>query len=298
MVNAEQRGARTKKKLEIDPIHAEHVRLMFRLARIGDGERGPLGTRLIADYLNEKGIRTGPGGRWGVGAVHQILTRTTYVGEHRFNVYSWRKKEEKPEDEIVTVAVPSILDRDEFDEVQALMRSRASQLKAPRFVSSTTVLGGICFCGDCGGTMTLRTSGRGKGYRYYTCCTKARQGATGCKGRSIPSDQLERIVIDHVEERLLAPDRILELLGGVLERRAANADQFRDHISQLRRQAADADGKLTRLYALIEEGLADLKDTNLKSRITELRTVRDASIADANRAEARDLPCFFGPRLA
>ena len=73
VVAAEQRGARTKKKLEIDPIQEEHVRLMFRLARIGDGDRGPLGTRLIADYLNTRGIRTSQGGRWGVGAVHQIL---------------------------------------------------------------------------------------------------------------------------------------------------------------------------------------------------------------------------------
>jgi hypothetical protein len=99
VVAAEQRGARTKKKLEVDPAQAEHVRLMFRLVRIGDGERGPLGANLIADYLNQKGIRTSGGGRWGVGAVHQILTRTTYVGEHRFNVSSWRKREEKPEDE-------------------------------------------------------------------------------------------------------------------------------------------------------------------------------------------------------
>lgn len=74
---------------------------------------------------------------------------------------------------------------------------------------------------------------------------------------------------------------------GVLERRAANADQFRDHISQLLRQAADADGKLTRLYALVEEGLADLKDTNLKLRIAELRTVRNAAASDADSAEAR-----------
>ncbi len=287
VVAAEQRGARTKKKLEVDPIQEEHVRLMFRLARIGDGDRGPLGTRLIADYLNTRGIRTSQGGRWGVGAVHQILTRTTYVGEHRFNVYSWRKKEDKPDDEVVTMEVPAILTREEFDHVQELMRSRASQLKAPRFVSGTTVLGGICFCADCGGAMTLRTSGKKESYRYYTCCTKARQGQTGCKGRSVPTDRLEAIVVEHIEERLLAPERIVELLSGVLERRASQADQFRDHIAKLRRQAADADAKLTRLYDAIENGLADTGDENLKTRLKELRMVRDSAKADADRAEAR-----------
>jgi site-specific DNA recombinase len=32
--------------------------------------------------------------------------------------------------------------------------------------------------------MTLRT-GKSGHYRYYTCCTKARQGETGCPGRTV-----------------------------------------------------------------------------------------------------------------
>ncbi|TPI24329.1 hypothetical protein FJ414_31175 [Mesorhizobium sp. B3-1-6] len=52
-------------------------------------------------------------------------------------------------------------------------------------MNSPMLLGGIVFCEDCGGAMTLRTSGKGKQYRYYTCCTTARQGPTGCEGRTI-----------------------------------------------------------------------------------------------------------------
>ena len=73
----------------------------------------------------------------------------------------------------------------------------------------------------------------------------------------------------------------------MLERRASQADQFRDHIAKLRRQAADADAKLTRLYDAIENGLADTGDENLKTRLKELRMVRDSAKADADRAEAR-----------
>jgi DNA invertase Pin-like site-specific DNA recombinase len=36
VVAAEQRGAKTKKRLAIDPVEAEVVRLMFRLFREGD----------------------------------------------------------------------------------------------------------------------------------------------------------------------------------------------------------------------------------------------------------------------
>src|ERR1700716_1204257 len=40
---AEQRGNRTKKSLEIDPIQAETVRSIFRFARDGNGSSGPAG---------------------------------------------------------------------------------------------------------------------------------------------------------------------------------------------------------------------------------------------------------------
>ena len=47
IVAAEQRGAKTKKKLEIDPMHAETVRLIYRLALQGDGDSGPMGLKTI-----------------------------------------------------------------------------------------------------------------------------------------------------------------------------------------------------------------------------------------------------------
>ena len=77
------------------------------------------------------------------------------------------------------MAVPAIVDKDEFEIVQMLLKSRSPAMTPPRVVSGPTLLTGICFCAACGGAMTLRTGKSGR-YRYYTCCTKARQGATGC----------------------------------------------------------------------------------------------------------------------
>jgi site-specific DNA recombinase len=60
---SEQRGHRTKKTLEIDPVQAETVRLIFRLAREGSGSSGPTGVKSIATHLNASAIRTRDGGR-------------------------------------------------------------------------------------------------------------------------------------------------------------------------------------------------------------------------------------------
>src|SRR5487761_2756241 len=95
VVAAEQRGSKTKKKLEIDPLHADTVRLIYRLFLEGDGVTGPMGVKAITCYLNERRIFTRDGGRGGVGQVHRILTRRTYAGAHEFNKRS-KAKELKP----------------------------------------------------------------------------------------------------------------------------------------------------------------------------------------------------------
>jgi site-specific DNA recombinase len=277
----DQRGHRTKKTLEIDPVQAETVRLIFRLAREGSGSSGPMGIKSIATHLNANGIRTRDGGRWGLDAVHKVLTRTTYIGRHRFNTKFWKTRERKAETEIVEMAVPAIVDKDEFEVIQMLLKSRSPAMIAPRIVSGPTLLTGICFCG---GAMTLRTGKSGR-YRYYTCCTKARQGATGCPGRTVPMEKLDNLVAEYIEQRLLQPKRLERLLSHVLDRRTERAERRRSHIADLRKRAAEADAKLKRLYDAIENGVTDLSDPMLKDRIGELRATRDQARLDAERAE-------------
>ena len=70
VVAAEQRGAKTKKRLAIDPVEAEVIRLIFRLFREGDGRSGPMGVKAVTSWLNEHGYRTRLGARWGIGQLH------------------------------------------------------------------------------------------------------------------------------------------------------------------------------------------------------------------------------------
>lgn len=284
IIAAEQRGTKTKKKLEIDPLHADTVRLIYRLALQGEGGSGPMGVKAIVNHLNRNRIFTRDGGRWGIGQLHRILTRRTYVGEHEFNKRS-KSKELKPVSEIVVVPVPRLIDQETFDAVQEHLRVRNSKVTPPRVVSGPTLLTGICFCEKCGGAMTLRT-GKGGRYRYYTCSIKARQGETGCSGRSIPMPQLDAIVCDHIENRLLQPERLEEILASILDRREERAERRREHIAELNRRAAETELRLKRLYEAIESGVADLNDPALKERVVALRALRDQAQADSERAQA------------
>jgi site-specific DNA recombinase len=288
VVAAEQRGAKIKKKLEIDPIHADTVRLIYRLALTGDGKSGPLGIKSITTYLNDRNIRTRDGGRWGIASVHQILTRTTYIGQHRFNTRDHKTRSPKPEAEHAIMEVPPIVTEAEFKAVQEVLKSRNPQWTPPRTVSGPTLLTGICFCASCGGAMTLRTGKGSAGgmYRYYTCSTTARQGKTGCGGLSVPMDKLDRAVADHLEWRILDPQRLTIMMDQLLERREEWTERRRGHITELRKRQAEAEAKLKRLYEAIENGLVNMADPSLKDRIAELTAIRDQSQADADRAVA------------
>jgi DNA invertase Pin-like site-specific DNA recombinase len=284
VVAAEQRGAKTKKKLEIDPLHADTVRLIYRLALEGDGTTGQLGVKNIVSYLNGRRIFTRDGGCWGIGQVHRILTRRTYVGEHEFNKRS-KSKALKPVSEIVVVPVPPIIDRETFDAVQALLKARHPTVTPSAVISGPTLLTGLIHCAKCGGAMTIR-AGKGGRYRYYTCSMKARQGPTACAGMAVPVDKLDDLVANHMEERLLQPERLETILATVLDRRQERSERQREHIAELNRRAAESEARLKRLYDAIEAGVADLDDPTLKDRIDGLKAIRDQARADAERAQA------------
>ena len=284
IVAAEQRGSKTKKKLEIDPLHAETVRLIYRLFLEGDGTSGPKGVKAIATYLNERRMFTRDGGKWGLAQIHAILTRTTYIGEHRFNTRSHKDREKKPESEVAVMAVPPLIERKTFDAVQARLKSRNPMVVPARVSSGPTLLTGICFCAKCGGAMTLRTGkGNGGQYTYYTCSTKARQGKTGCEGRSIRMDKLDHLVADHLEDRLLQPKRLETILSSLLDRRQERAERRREHLADLNRRITETDQRLNRLYDAIESGVEALDDVGLKDRIANLKAIRDQAAADAER---------------
>lgn len=283
-VEAERRGDKIKKRLEIDPTEAEVTRMIFRLHLEGDG-KGPLGIKAIADTFNRKGLRYRGGRNFSNGLIHRILTRETYAGRAWFNQSDAKTGKPKPRDEWIALAVPPILDEGTFAKVRVSLTARSPKRIAPRFVTSPVLLGGLAVCATCGKAMTLRTGKSGR-YRYYTCSTCARLGKTVCKGRTLPMSFLDNLVLDHLTRRLFTPDRMRELL-------AQHAASAHGGAAEQARKAKDAEkvfreinASLNRLYALVEQGIAPLDDT-LGNRLAELRQRREEALRLKAMAERR-----------
>src|SRR5690606_14581507 len=115
--------------------------------------------------------------------------------------------------------------------------------------------------------------------------TKARQGKTGCKGRTIPMDKLDHTVADYIGDRLLLPKRLETILSSVIDRRQERTERRREHLAELQRRIAEADQRLGRLFDAIESGMVDKDDAVAKERIAGLKALRDQAAADAERTQ-------------
>lgn len=269
-------------------MHADTVRLIYRLALSGDGITGPMGVKAIVEYLNDRRICTRDGGRWGIGQTHKILTRTTYVGRHRFNMHG-KGKTPKSDDEIITVAVPPLIDQTTFDAVQAHLRARNPKTLAPRLVNSRNMLTGLLDCAQCGGPMVMRTGKAGR-YRYYAC-QKAGADTSRCTGMAVPMDALDTLIAKHMTARLLGPKRIKIILTQIFERqRERIACDGGERLDELTRRGEEVRLRLKRLLKAIEMGALSLDEPALQERLAYLRALQTRT-AEEIRSLHAELNC-------
>jgi len=57
-----------------------------------------------------------------------------------------KTKRKKAAEDVVTIAIPAIIENDRFDEVQQRLKQRAPRVTAPRLVNSPCLLTGMTFC--------------------------------------------------------------------------------------------------------------------------------------------------------
>ena len=247
---------KSKRKLEVNEDEAYLVRKIFELYVQGPPGGGPLGVTRVAIWLNENGYKL-RGKPFHVSNVQTILRNTAYVGVAFYNKRDSKTGERRPETEWIGIPVPPIVDTDQFDAAQAKLVDHRPQNQSARVTTTENFLVGLARCGcngdGCGGAMTNNTSKSGQ-YKYYACSNRARSGTTVCKGRRIPMPRLDEIVLNALETRLLAPERLHELLSGWLDHSQQATAGRREKLRQLRTRQTTLEGGLERLLDLVVAG--------------------------------------------
>lgn len=126
---------------------------------------------------------------------------------------------------------------------------------------------------------------RNRRYSYYTCAGCKQRGTSVCKGRNIPMEKLDALVIEGMADKLLVPQRVSRILEGLIERHAEKDRSVQERQQRLQAEIETITAKVTRLYAAIENDII-LLDDELTERIARLKAERDIAQGSLDRIKS------------
>ncbi len=262
-------GAKTRNKLEPDLKDSIAVRVVRRIFNMAVND---VGCKEMAKTLNQDGLRTINGERWGKVTVHKVLTNEAYCGTLVWGGRPGHPALSSGEAPVrVENAWPAIIDKETFKLVQQKMASKRPKVTHPRTVPSFYLLSGFLFC-SCGRAM-IGHSAKSHNYFYYMCSRSCKQGKEACGARALPKDKLERLVIEQLQSRVLTDGNLEELVRLVNEELGSVSSKLKERLDIYDAELRDVKARLSRLYDVLETGKLGLDD--LTPRIKELKRRQD-----------------------
>lgn len=219
-------------KFAIDEEKAALVREIYR--RTKDGEK----FADIAEDLNSRGIKTRYGNDWNKGSFHRMLTSEIYTGVYKHSGIR------------IENAVPVIISKEEFEEMQELLHTKTNPIGRKRD-SMEYLLTGKLFCGLCGSPMVgiSATSHTGDKHFYYTC--KGRQNHT-CTKESVRKEYIEEEVCRITKEEFLT-DEVIKLVAEAFVKLQEEAAEQSD-LPFLREELKKAEKGIKNLTRALQDG--------------------------------------------
>lgn len=193
-------AGRIRHDVEIDPINAEAVKIMFHMTLAGAKIED------IVNELNSRGYRNSSGKKFVTNCLGHYLRNERYTGVYIFDPSKKYREEEGiceedlPEDsehKIIRVegGMPQIISKETFDAVQTILDGRKHKPNSHALVNY--LLTGKIICGECGGNFTGSTHyKKGQPYFYYRCGRAKKD----CDVVSVRKEPLEEFVLSEMEK--------------------------------------------------------------------------------------------------
>ena len=275
--------------LSVVPEKAEIVRAIYQWYAYGmDGKE--VGAAVIADRLNQMGLRTDLGNPFEPSYIRLMLQNPVYVGKVQWNqrtttykIEDGRRVKTRPKNEnaiLVDGHHEGIVDPDLWQRVQDMFAAHA---KRPRNASAPTVnpFAGLIVCAECGHHMQLKPGpDRRAGFIY--CPTQR------CPTCSTYVDVVEGAILESLRDWVARVEASAADRAPCLP--AADASAVAAH--QLTEQLRTLEAQSSRLYDLLEQGIYDVatyrqRRADLDNRIAEARQALDRASGAAQ--PSRDL---------
>lgn len=187
------------KALYIDHIESADIKRMF------SHYLSCSSIRATTRYMNTQ-CRTRKGGLWSNTTIHRTLSNPVYIGMIEYGKRTTDRKGKlvTQDDDSRIILVKGlhdpIISEDIFERAKFLLGSNDGKPTKP---GKTYLLSGILKCGICGGSMagqSYKKKGGGE-YSYYRCVNKMQKGQVGCTGLTLPTKDVDEVVIRELLER-------------------------------------------------------------------------------------------------
>ncbi len=286
----------------INEAEADVIREIYRMFAAGAGPRA------IARSLNERGV-PGPYGRpWGdttirghakkgTGLLNNELYRGRLTwGRQRFikdPATGRRVARLNPAGTETVIEVPQlrIVDDEQWAGVKARQGEVSRPLTDPHITTPLNdthrprfLLSGLLSCGVCGGGYTITAKDR------YGCARRGRQG-TCSNSRGIQRQELERRILEGLQESLVTPDLVAEFILEYTAEWNRLVSGRRVEANQRDRKLADVKRKIGGIIDAIERGIIT---ATTKERLETL----EAEKALLERAPPEPVLPAIHPKLA
>jgi len=258
------------------------------------------GLKAIAHQLNAEGVPAPAAGRrgsgsWAPSAVRTILLNPRYRGVY---VHGRIKKvrqgggvvrmKAEPH-EMITIELPEwrVVDDATWFAVNERFKTRGPMPRSTRQGGAKYALSGIAKC-QCGGAICVartRTYGGGRQrVKAYACQRHHDRGSAVCPVTvHQPIEEVEDMLIDHLQQHVLTPEMIEMVLGHVRDEIAAQLPRHEADLAQLETELRDVTGEQKRLAKAVamSDDIPELV-TELKQRLARVKHL-EAQIAVARR---------------
>ncbi len=245
------------KKLVVYEPEAEIIRKIFR--RFTEVQS----PKLIAQELNNIGIKNKQGKLWNTQIIYRILNNHTYIGEVKCaDVYCNGEQE-------------AIVSKSVWERTQKILAANNPVSDRSRNQSIIAPLKGILRCGHCGCAMMPTYGRRGnKTYYYYICRNDTLAGNSECPVHQIPAGDVEEIVRAQLRKMLSEPGFVAQFA----ERTGMKAKDILDTF-QTDFWNAISPGEMNRLVTLLIEKAVvwedhlelEMKTSGIKPLMEELK---------------------------
>ncbi|MCM3665553.1 recombinase family protein [Mesobacillus subterraneus] len=163
------------------------------------------GMNTISIDLNKKGISTKTDSTWHATKLQYILKNPAYIGTMRWN---YRVNKENYFE--VENAIPPIISKDQFEQVQKVMEARS--VSHPRAATSEFIFSGVVKCARCGSPLTGKYGYSKRGEKIHRprgyVCTKSVQKM--CDLRQVSEKYLEHHFLELISKWDIRADEVPE----------------------------------------------------------------------------------------